>query len=810
MGINVLALVNRYPNISPKILKEYKGCDDIVSYHEDDIDLKPIHISIEKLIRQIFKSFHGDMKFPVEDLLLGYDINLWHKIEGFGQPKSKQKWAPPKMPTKLVQLQKKCETLEEIYAILSEQRETFSKEIAWINNMWHYRLYGKWVFINGKPVYIPPWHWFYCSWYHLDVGLPEYRSRDRKIFIFNHYAYTTTDAVFRYRRKIANNYQYSNSESDWKKWKEDFERHPINPMEKGEWFIDMGARTCYGTNQPKHRRDGATYRAQCIKYEVMTRFTDARGGTQSMDESHSRKAFQEKFIQPWKKMPFFFKPKHSGSTNPVSKIVFEEATKKSKNSGVTISTADGLNVWIDFATTAKRGYYDGDKLRFLHLDEEGKTIEEDVSARWQVVKQSLATGNGAKISGFSPSTSTVGEMSKQGGDSYFRICQDSHFHDRDAVSGQTKSGKFNLFIPAYDGLEGFIDEFGESIIDDPKYPILNSEGRKVSVGAKSFLSTKLKNLLDKGDPESIEKWHEEMRLYPTKWRDCWISSASDSGFNIKILSERIQQLEMDERLQPVTGNFEWDIPFKSVKWIPTPTGRWEVSLVLDSSLANKWVEIDGVKYPRYPDGFVASADPFRFTKTDGRRKSNGGGAVFQKRNLIVDPEGTPKEKWKTNRFVADYDFRASDKIGYAEDMLKQCIYYGAMMYPEINVPDIWERFVEWGFGGYLLYDYDPTLGITKETPGFNSVETVKQDLFLGMAQYIEEHGARESHLRILKECLDIRGLEDMTNYDLFTAASGCLRGLKSQYARILKSHYGIGDEDDENGGNVIDYGMLLY
>ena len=65
-------------------------------------------------------------------------------------------------------------------------------------------------------------------------------------------------------------------------------------------------------------------------------------------------------------------------------------------------------------------------------------------------------GNGANIFGFLAYPSTVGEMEGSGGKQFFKVCQDSKFEKRD-LSGQTKSGMLVLYMPAYEGLDGFID-----------------------------------------------------------------------------------------------------------------------------------------------------------------------------------------------------------------------------------------------------------------------------------------------------------------------------------------------------------------
>jgi len=49
---------------------------------------------------------------------------------------------------------------------------------------------------------IDGWHYFYCEWWNIDAGLPKYRDRDRKFFLFARKIYTETNikkAILLYR-----------------------------------------------------------------------------------------------------------------------------------------------------------------------------------------------------------------------------------------------------------------------------------------------------------------------------------------------------------------------------------------------------------------------------------------------------------------------------------------------------------------------------------------------------------------------------------------------------------------------------------
>ena len=48
-------------------------------------------------------------------------------------------------------------------------------------------------------------------------------------------------------------------------------------VEHGNFILDMKKRTILGFIYPKHRREGATYRAECILYEITSRRYNVKG-----------------------------------------------------------------------------------------------------------------------------------------------------------------------------------------------------------------------------------------------------------------------------------------------------------------------------------------------------------------------------------------------------------------------------------------------------------------------------------------------------------------------------------------------------
>ncbi len=723
--MNHITLLKRYyKEVDPQMLAQYEDAQKSVWVNKDDKDLIPIEIVLPE---------------PPEP----------HLIDNFGLPAREQMWHPPKLPKRLKELQTKYETLDEIWEELEDHPDIYEDEIEFIKLQWHRRLNGYWFYNNGIPTYIDGWHYFYCGWWNIDVGLPKYRDRDRRFFLFARKIFNETKAPLCNEKGFA-----------------------VKDAKGNYEWIDFGRRLFYGFNYPKHRREGATYKAECINYEIISRTLGAFGGIQSMNDVQARKCFLRHLVGPWKKLPFFFKPNYEGSTSPKTELSFSPPAKRLSSRGALSSSELGLESGINYEM-ADPSAYDGDKLYFHHDDEVGK-LKKGLSCwdRHTVVKECLVMGG--DIIGFTIKTSTVGEMEKGGGKIFKHQCSMSKFYER-TPNGQTRSGLATLFIPADDGLQGFIDPYGISIVGTPNKMQAEYIGR--NIGAREYLLNRRKGFIDAGDQDGLS---EEIRLYPLRFAECFRTSSKSSGFNMNKLESYIDDLTFGKQAIAV-GNFEWKDGIRDSKVIfrANPQGKFRLSHQLNDNESNRkfWSDDEGLWKPGNANWGVAGGDPFKFNKTEGNRKSKGGGAVIRKGQVR---DGNFKMKRK---FVCTYAQRTFDKDVYGEDMLMMCVYFGVPMYPEIDYPFLWDYFDARGYGGYLLYKIDPRTFKLNNTPG-ETANKVKQEIFTEYMTWIENEADEETHIEILEECRDIDGPEDMTNYDLFTAGGYALLGTRGIFDEV--------------------------
>jgi len=347
--------------------------------------------------------------------------------------------------------------------------------------------------------------------------------------------------------------------------------------------------------------------------------------------------------------------------------------------------------------------------------------------------------------------------------------------------GQTGSGLYNIFFKGCDGLAGFVGPFGESIIDTPTPE--QAKYIKNQMGALEYLQEKRALAIKNGNMEELSILK---RQNPLNFKEAFTPPPMNEYFDSIILEQNILDLMMREG-DVLIGNFGWAKErFGKVVWINDETnGRFVLSKRLVENESNQQIIIDGKKFPRFPDRFVASADAFRVEKTEGGRMSMGGGCVRWLFDSTVDSLEKPIDQWESCRTVCDYLARPG-LIEYQEDMLMMSIWFGALMYPENNITHVSDFFKENGFEGYLLYDTDAITGEPNNNPGFTTATGTKQEIFNLIANDIKRHGKRNRHMRIARQCMDIPDPDAMTHYDLFTAYGGTLLGEKSKLGVSMK------------------------
>jgi hypothetical protein len=673
----------------------YQPPETLVIFNEGDADLSSIEYELK----------------PPKDLT---------QCLNYGIDPLQQKWRRFEMPGKLYELQEDTSltALEKVQK-LESNHSYYKDEIAYIKRDWDYFKNGLWAYIKGTPYYISGDCYFWLQWWRIEGKSVDFRMRDRKYWMFEHFIENDPD--------------------------------------------------CIGMNYPKHRREGATNRNMCKMYKRAISSSFSLCGIQSKDEKHAAEIFEQYLLPVWRDyLPFWYKPVWNGQSNDLSALRFTSPLAKNNPD----YGRKALNSIIDYRNSGEKAY-DGLKLRRLFNDEIGKTIECDVKRRWDIQRQCLSEGT--TIVGKAVNASTVDEMDKGGGRNFKKLCDQSHYHKKDKVTGRTTSWLYNFFMPASEGFGGeiprhlrhiygadkWIDEYGFDVIS----PITN---RPAAEDFHLAQRQAYKSTMD------YEGEIEYTRQFPLKWKDCWKTSVKDCNFNLAVIEDRLD-FYRNGNPDKQRGNFEWEgnIPDTKVVWVPDDEGKFYLSWQFpDPRDASKYHMVDGSRVPGNKKRFVAGGDPFKFKTTKTGKKSEGGGAVFMKHDILIDPPGKDVRDFQTNRFVCTYSNRPKDKTTYGEDMIMMCVYFGCEMFPELNVEFLWDYFVSRGYGMYLCYGVDRNTNKVSATPGANTGEKVRERIFREWQYYIQHFGVNERHDELLEQCKEIE--DDMGDFDLFVAGGYAL------------------------------------
>lgn len=563
----------------------------------------------------------------------------------------------------------------------------------YIERQFKNRNQGIWIYLNGKPVYIPGTYWFFLSWYKEEDDYPKLRIIQNELMIF------------------------------WEACKADFR--------------------CYGIIYLKNRRFGWSALCNNEKLEVGSKTENKLLGMISKKGNDAKKLFK-RLVTAFKRLPAFFQPEVDGQTTPKTELIFSEPSKKRK-SGEKLTEGEGLDTVISWANTEGNAF-DGDKMFRISGDETGKWPKDvPFSQWWAVAKTCLRLGS--RIVGKAMIGSTVNAMLK-GGAEFKKIWDLSNVLERNQ-NNQTKSGLYSLFIDAAFCIEGFFDVFGFSIVEDPETPIMNELGELKKIGAATFLKNELDSLKD--DPEA---YNEQLRQFPRTERDAFRPDATDCAFNvIKILEQTEHNSEeLNEKWSNNTavgndvterGNFSWKdgIQDTEVIWTPNPEGRFWIARGCHPPM-----EYRNKREKKMINGVLAFApmaehlgcggiDPYNRSKNADGRGSLGACHISTKYNTSALPNES---------FIVEYIDRPRKVELFFEDMIMVHVYYSMPFLCELSNERFLATVKNRGYRHFSMNNpfklYKDLSDTEKEFGGAPPQDTkIGDQQFYAIESYIEEH-----------------------------------------------------------------------
>lgn len=394
---------------------------------------------------------------------------------------------------------------------------------------WDRRLNGFWFKNNGESVYLVGMHYFYMQWWPIDVGYPKFRMPDLEKAYFLQYCIE-------------------------------------DPLSMGMVEVTK-------------RRFGKSFFAGMFATEYVTRTKMTNGGIQSKTGTDAKKFFAKTIVNPFRRLPKFFRPEYDMSlgVNPKSEMRFQKTNVRGKKAEDSVSK-DELGSVIDHQSSDKVAY-DGQKLHRYIADEVGKTIEEDVYERHEVVRYCLLDDEG-KIIGKALYTTTVEkiESDKDGVQDAFRLLwKESDQNNRNEL-GMTGSGLYRFFMTAKKTRN--IDKYG--------YPDEEKTLSSIMAERESI----------KGNPRSLSA---RIRKEPLTIEEAFMEDGDKCVFNITKIFEREQQLA-ERPIYKRKIIFERDGDSQKVRWRDAKLNEdfyWQMTPDCDlgTEANNKYIIENGGRKP---------------------------------------------------------------------------------------------------------------------------------------------------------------------------------------------------------------------
>ncbi len=546
---------------------------------------------------------------------------------------------------------------------------------------------GFWFMNKGKPTFITGKHYFFLQWWKLEDDIyADYRDADRRYYIY------------------------------------------LNHWENIKW--------CLGIARGKHRRAGASSQACAnLMYECIF-FQNSKCGLISKSKDDSRDTFTDMVAFGYKKLPAFLQPKQLNSKDSVTELVFAQKSNIAKEG--TIKVLEGMKgnqSRINYRAPVLNAY-DRGKISRILLDEFGK-LEKDVPASklFSIISETLVKG--IKRVGFVEMPSTVNELTKYGGAEYKIIWDNAKKYKKNGIV--TVNRLVCYFNPAYEGLEGFIDKYGHSVIDSPDEEtyewlvnkwvtydedtgVLTSEVTEedIKLGAKGYLETTREGLT--GD-----LLEEQIRKYPFDEVEMFMYAGIGCEFNAANIQRQIKDLQDDpvfiRRCRLVSKMVEkkdiYDKVFtrKEISFMDDEKGSWY--LLEKPNKENHYLDRGGYLEPLNKQMFQIGVDT---TKDDFALHGSKPIICVFKKSCIINGE---EMGMYPVAFCVD---KSRLDIHFDDEVLKACLWYGCTANYEIDARTDFYRFFHKNNAGRFLewtpkFARDPVKFIDKKLkPGTQSAD----------------------------------------------------------------------------------------
>ena len=632
-------------------------------------------------------------------------------------------------------------TKEEGFQMTTTQKQWVDKEEKRMD-------YGNGVYamINGKLKYLPASYWGYVNYWTLENGKkPDYREADRRFFLFTEYIWFETEVL--------------------------------------------------AETRGKGRRKGATSQGAYLEWWHCGRNEEKIGGMISFNDDAAQAVFQKMFMRGFTEMiPCFVKDFDSSSENFIRFIKPVEKKKK----GVPIKR-QGLNSYIGYKSNNINSY-DSGRVSFGLFDESGKYEKMDINTYWSKVSATLKEGF-YKV-GFAYLPTTVNPRNK-GGENYeifWNKCNQNAINPKtgEPYGLKTPNKVVRYFDPATEGYAGCIDEYGESVIDDPIEPIMGNDGRWITKGSLSVI-------LEERALLEGEQLMEHRRDFPLDEFDMFAFTAGLCEFNEENILTQIKLLEEDTKYESYWRQMRLTYKKEFVKSIFPNVKDKERRVVtaMDDAKGGWFIN----EFPNNPNSFsdVGFWQPHNTLSyqigvdtTQDRIAVSGSNPAITvfKKSCIIDGEETglyPVALWVSPTRL---------DIHFDEEVLKACLWFGCKANYEIDRrTDFYRYFSKENCQSFLTWT--PTIMKNplkpNKTPEYGSrsgdpfqlaqmLQISKWYIDGDSQEVYNGHVHRIKHIPLLKEALYYDHL-NRTSSDLFVSLQMALVAVFGEMQMPKKQDY---------------------
>jgi len=534
---------------------------------------------------------------------------------------SEQYWKRIPMPSWYADTMKKWDEFDkkkkdDELEFYDEKLEEFKRQ------EWDRRLNGFWYMNNGVPTYLTGLHYLYLQWWSIDIGYPKFRIPDLEKFYFMEYCIQ-------------------------------------DPL-------------CMGMLEVTKRRFGKSFVAGLFVTEYTTRTKMTNGGIQSKTGSDAKKFFAKTVVNPFRRLPKFFRPEYDMSlgVNPKSEMRFQKTNVRGKKAEENVDK-DELGSVIDHQS-ADTVAYDGQKLHRYVADECGKTTEVNVYDRHEVVRYCLLDDEG-QIIGKALYTTTVEKLTteKDGVQDAFKLLWEESNQEKRQDNGTTSSGLYRFFMSAKRTRN--FDDFGHP--DEEKTLAQILADRDTVKNNQRALSARIRK-----EPLTID--------------EAFSTDSDKCIFNVMNIGARESYLKENPKLKRHVI-FYRDID-QVVRWREINDKEedfhWVITQFPQAGEENKHTyDVKTKKPARVSDGAIAIDG---YSNSQGGKYGSKASAWIGRRYDLLNPEHTGKA-------IGHLYGRPQIKETLHEQVLLAAEFYGYQAWYEHNSDDYLSYFRDRGRVGYL-------------------------------------------------------------------------------------------------------------